>query len=285
MSHFYRYIEFKDKIRLEYPVADIDHLTFEDGLGYWRDRAMDRWYRLCSAVYDAHLNGTFTVLDVGAFPFTALKVVKVLFPGAKLIGAGLWSENVTRILGSDPILKDGQFQLCNFDPWIMLPEEKQGVPKHIDLPDSSVDFIIFTEVIEHLYNPGHILKEISRLLKPGGRIYLTTNNVSFWFFALRLLWGETNLDRNLDQITVDFSDNCPHDWRGHVRFYSAGQLKEMLTKVGIPTVIRSTSFDNYDIIPGQKPGSRLLRTWVKEAIKIMPFMNHLRAHIEIVAEK
>jgi 2-polyprenyl-3-methyl-5-hydroxy-6-metoxy-1,4-benzoquinol methylase len=63
----------------------------------------------------------------------------------------------------------------------------QGIPDRVgwiqaDLnaplpcPDRSFDAIISTEVIEHLENPRAVFREFSRLLKPGGRLLLTTPN-------------------------------------------------------------------------------------------------------------
>jgi 2-polyprenyl-3-methyl-5-hydroxy-6-metoxy-1,4-benzoquinol methylase len=43
-------------------------------------------------------------------------------------------------------------------------------------PDASFDAIISTEVIEHLENPRAVFRELSRLLRPGGRLLLTTPN-------------------------------------------------------------------------------------------------------------
>ncbi|MEA3398685.1 MAG: class I SAM-dependent methyltransferase [Patescibacteria group bacterium] len=44
-----------------------------------------------------------------------------------------------------------------------------------DLPfeNNSVDFVISEFVIEHMPNPGKLIKEILRVLKPGGKIYIT----------------------------------------------------------------------------------------------------------------
>lgn len=286
MSRFMSYLKFKDKVKREYPISDIDQLTYNESHGgFWLDHGMYRWHRISAAIDAANYQGPFTVLDVGAYPFTALKVVKVLFPDAKLIAAGLWDAKISELLQSDSILKDGSFYQCNFDPWVVLPEEKQSVEKGLDIPAESVDFVIFTEVVEHLYNPAHALKEIARVLKPGGRIYLSTNNVAYWFYALRILRGETNLDRDLNQITVDFMNDHPHDWRGHVRFYSIGQLTEMLELAGFTSVILETTFDTTEILRGQLTLSKQIRTWVKGLTNALPFMSRLRGHIEIVAEK
>ena len=43
----------------------------------------------------------------------------------------------------------------------------------IPLPDACLDAILCTEVIEHVTNPMLVLAEFSRLLKPGGKLFLT----------------------------------------------------------------------------------------------------------------
>lgn len=45
----------------------------------------------------------------------------------------------------------------------------------LDIPvsDNSFDFIICTEVIEHVPDPISVIKEISRILKPGGTLLIT----------------------------------------------------------------------------------------------------------------
>jgi 2-polyprenyl-3-methyl-5-hydroxy-6-metoxy-1,4-benzoquinol methylase len=44
------------------------------------------------------------------------------------------------------------------------------------LESASADAIVTLEVIEHVENPRHFFREIARVLKPGGRMFLTTPN-------------------------------------------------------------------------------------------------------------
>ncbi|MBI5779284.1 MAG: methyltransferase domain-containing protein [Planctomycetes bacterium] len=49
------------------------------------------------------------------------------------------------------------------------------------LADNSVDFVIFSHVLEHLPNPLKALKEFHRVLKPGGILYLGIPDKRFTF--------------------------------------------------------------------------------------------------------
>lgn len=42
------------------------------------------------------------------------------------------------------------------------------------MPDAAFDTVVCTDVIEHLRDPGRLFADVSRLLKPGGKLILST---------------------------------------------------------------------------------------------------------------
>ena len=55
------------------------------------------------------------------------------------------------------------------------------------------DVLIASEMIEHVDDTEHALREFRAALKPGGLLLLTTPNVAFWYSRLRLLAGRPPL--------------------------------------------------------------------------------------------
>jgi SAM-dependent methyltransferase len=61
--------------------------------------------------------------------------------------------------------------------------------------DDEFDIVIFAEIIEHLLNdPCKVLREIKRVLKPGGTLIVTTPNVARLENITRLIAGENIYD-------------------------------------------------------------------------------------------
>lgn len=53
---------------------------------------------------------------------------------------------------------------------VIIADINKGVP----IDSNTSDLVLLIEVLEHLKEPGYVLKEICRILKPGGKLILTT---------------------------------------------------------------------------------------------------------------
>ena len=56
--------------------------------------------------------------------------------------------------------------------------------------DSEFDAVVAADVIEHIVDTDAFLCELSRILRPGGLLIVTTPNLAFWISRLRLLFGK-----------------------------------------------------------------------------------------------
>ncbi len=96
-------------------------------------------------------------------------------------------------------------------------------------PDNYFDFVICSEVLEHLKDDRKALKEIKRVLKPKGTLIITVPNIIFPF-----LWDPLNwFLMSLLQIHIDKEIWwLAGIWADHERLYEKGQLRSLLETTG-----------------------------------------------------
>lgn len=85
--------------------------------------------------------------------------------------------------------------------------------------DASFSYVICVEVIEHLFSPHHCLKEVARILKPGGELVISTPNLVGLKNRFLFLMGR-------DPVRIWKSDARPYD--RHVRLYAVNSLTDLL---------------------------------------------------------
>ena len=95
-------------------------------------------------------------------------------------------------------------------------DSKRIVGSILDMPfqNNTFDYVISSEVIEHVTNPALALQEMHRVIKPKGILVLTTPN-KFWYFSL---------------IIARFFKLRPY--QGLENWHSYGELKTLLQKTG-----------------------------------------------------
>jgi 2-polyprenyl-3-methyl-5-hydroxy-6-metoxy-1,4-benzoquinol methylase len=110
--------------------------------------------------------------------------------------------------------------------------------------DAAFDLVIAAEVIEHLENPRFMLREIFRLLRPGGTAIVTTPNNQSWRSLIALLFRGHY---------VAFGDSS---YPAHITALLARDLTRIFQEAGFPPP--AFHFTSEGGVPG-----RPLITWQK----------------------
>ena len=108
--------------------------------------------------------------------------------------------------------------------------------KQLPLGSGWADLIYAVEIIEHLIDTDGFLQEMKRVLKPGGRIVLSTPNAASLGRRLMLAAGRNpHYESGLG----------PKD-AGHVRYFVSGSLRELLARNGLKITALESDYLNFN---------------------------------------
>lgn len=112
------------------------------------------------------------LLDVGCGSGYLAKLLKARFPGLVVHGVDISRVALERA-------RDHTDQVWQVDL------DKTDLP----VPSEQYDTVTCIEVLEHLYDPDHAIREIARVLAPGGNTVVTVPNLAYWRYRLDLFRG------------------------------------------------------------------------------------------------
>ncbi len=105
--------------------------------------------------------------------------------------------------------------------------------EHFPYPDQTFDYVYSTSVIEHVTYPIQVLREIHRVLKPGGRFYIAFPNSFVWKETHTGLYGLSYMPRFLGRHYLKWTKRSTYeDWNLYFRTYF--WLKRLIRKNRIP---------------------------------------------------
>ncbi|GIW59911.1 MAG: hypothetical protein KatS3mg087_0977 [Patescibacteria group bacterium] len=157
----------------------------------------------------------------------------------KVLDAGGGDGFYTKLVHS---LSAAQITLFDFDPRALDSARQnlqgldriaiqQGSVMELPFPDNTFDKIICTEVLEHVPDDNLAMRELLRVLKPGGKLAVTVPNHNFPF-----LWDPVNwIAQNIFHKPIKkspFDDFFAGIWYGHTRLYQVDSLHDQLRQAG-----------------------------------------------------
>ena len=126
-------------------------------------------------------------------------------------------------------LKDIFYRQCDF---------AEGLP----FEDESFDYVVCTEVIEHVENPFALCREIKRVLRPGGGVIMSTPNILNMRSRFKFLLDGSFLFYNYPPIEWDQKEGRPHVHAYPIRYH---ELEYYLYKAGLTVDEAFTNLRSY----------------------------------------
>lgn len=150
-------------------------------------------------------------------------------------GAGTNLEELARygeVSGADPSAQALEYCRTFFKGRL----DEVWLPDKVPYADATFDLVVMLDVLEHVEDDAGALKQVFRILKPGGTLALTVP-------ALRWLWSQHDVEHH------------------HFRRYHRSDLRALLTAQGFE--IRFISYAMFLLLPPMGLARLLLRpkTW------------------------
>lgn len=201
------------------------------------DRLIDSVTAEISPHYaDDKLFANYCEVHKHRYRYDLRRIVERVTPGARVFDFGAFpgvvSEVLTRIRYS---VVAGEFdpEEFPFAPSLTFPVLKADAnASRINIDSESFDAILMMEVFEHLYrNPIVTMREVLRILKPGGVLYLTTPNGMGLRTLIKIL-----RKRKLNDVYSQWARVEETGIAGHIREYTPREVSDFLADCGFSDI-------------------------------------------------
>lgn len=116
-----------------------------------------------------------SVLDIGCFEGDLLLEVKKTSPKAQLFGVDVCQKAIKKCKST----------FNNFSNNFSL----QNIDNGLNFKNDKFDLVFMIATLEHVFDPIFTIKEIARILKPGGEFIVEVPNIVFLPYRIKFLLG------------------------------------------------------------------------------------------------
>ena len=156
-----------------------------------------------------------------------------------------------------------------------------GAGELLPFAGNTFDLVLSHEVLEHVQDDRATLREIVRVLKPGGRLVLFCPNRGYPFETHGIYWRGKYRFGNIPLVNY-----LPRPWRNrlapHVRVYSRADLDKLFRGLEVRVLRKAVVFGAYDNVIQRHPRlGRLLRSLL-QALEATPLRIFGLSHFWVV---
>jgi len=166
------------------------------------------------------------VLEIGCGSGSFAKLLIQRFPTIQLTAVDISDQAITNAKKNIPGI---DFQVAD--------------AQNLQFEDSSFDFVISCETLEHIPEPKKMLKEMHRVLKKSGRFILTTEN---YFNGMILLWIKSWIQRK------PFDSGSGLQPREN--FFTFFMIKKWMRQQSLKLTHTESNHFQWLLLPGVSPG-------------------------------
>jgi ubiquinone/menaquinone biosynthesis C-methylase UbiE len=221
----------------------------QHGFKHTSDR-LDPWYRTVLKLLPEDFRGKILEIGCGNGDFSILLAKK--YPAAIIVGSDFSHAAIQAADGKIPT------QLANVT-------FKVENAEHLSFGDSEFDLVISCETIEHVFDPQKMANEMYRIIKPGSRFILTTEN---YFNGLIISWLQTWIFKK--------PFNSGSGIQPHENFMIFYKTRAFFKYAGFKNIVTYSNHYQWLLLPGIAPSRLCTKEFNSIFLKRMfkPFGRH-----------
>ncbi|MFH2058565.1 MAG: class I SAM-dependent methyltransferase [Pseudomonadota bacterium] len=149
--------------------------------------------------------------------------------------SGNWTSKISTVLGSNKNIGVDIEETCLNEAKNVLSPVKSDLNNALPFKSNSIDMVHSNQVIEHLIDVDLFCEEIYRILKPGGCLIISTENLSSWHNLFALFMGRQAFSQHISSrvnlgnlMSLHYKKDLTRSW-AHIKIFTFYGLKEFFS--------------------------------------------------------
>jgi ubiquinone/menaquinone biosynthesis C-methylase UbiE len=187
-------------------------------------------------IYNKQINWNKTKSDIFMNEPRIKKMLSLVETNQKVLDIGCYTGDISLAIkekGNAVIGLDCNTEFVKMSKNKGIDARFANFEEKFPIKSNSIDLVFAGEIIEHIYNTEIFLKECNRVLKKNGSLIISTPNINYWVYRLKMLFGKT--------LPYGIEAGNESEFPGHIRYYTFESLIKTTNKFGFKQEVITSS--------------------------------------------